>query len=285
MMSPPSLLKGTRLALIGVGVVGRILIQRLQAAGLRKDQLMVCDDDPARGARVQREFGLKVCPLTDACCRADIWLIATPPDAVLPTLQVLAPRLGEGHTVISFAAGVPMAHLEAALPETVAVARIMPSALARIGRGVHPVAYGRGCTLDVRAQVQEILNALGESIILEDGQMDWAVGLTGATMRWLVPVLEGMTQAGLEAGLSPDNARWVAAHMLAGVAAMALETDLDFEEMRSLTSLAVADEEAIAIIFREAARRAQARAAAMHAREEEASTAAATSTEEPPSPD
>ncbi len=256
-------LQDKRLAIIGVGVIGRILIQRLRAAGLRNNQIMVCDADPQRGARVQRELGVKVCPLTDACCRADIWLISTPPKAVIPTLETLSPRLGEGQIVISFAAGVSMARLEKIIPESVAAARIMPNALSLIGRGVNPVAYGRDCTLDVRVQVQALLNTLGDSIVIEDDQMDWAVGLTGASMRWLLPVLEGMTQAGVDAGLSPTDARWVAAKMMAGVAALALETDMSFEEMKALTSVNTADEEAIARIFREAAHRARDLAASL----------------------
>ncbi len=256
-------LNDRRLALIGAGVIGRILIQRLQFLHFPRKQLMLCDADPARGARLQREFGLKTCPLADECCRADIWLIATPPAAVIPTLRTLTARLRPGQVVISFAAGVSLARLEAETPLGVAVVRIMPNALSLIGRGVNPVAYGRGRTLQSMAEVQAILNALGESIVLEDDQMDWAVGLTGASMRWLLPVLEGMTQAGLDAGLSAADARWLAAKMMAGTAALALETDKSFDEMKALTSVQAADEDAIRRIFRDAARRARAMAAEM----------------------
>ena len=246
-----------RLALIGVGVIGSILIKRLDELNFPEEQLMLCDADPARAARLQQEFGLKTCPLSDDCCRADIWLIATPPAAVLPTIRSVASRLQPGQIVISFAAGAPLHWLETEIPMGVAVARIMPNALSLVGRGVNPVAYGRGCTLQVLAQVQAILNALGESIVLEDEQMNWAVGLTGATMRWLLPVLEGMTQAGLDAGLTQADARWLAAKMMAGVAALALDTDMSFEELKRLTSIQVADEDEIRQIFRQAAHRAR----------------------------
>ncbi len=254
-----------RLALIGVGVVGRMLIRRLEALHFPSRQIMLCDPDPERGARLQRELGLKTCPLLDECCRADIWLIATPPKAVLPTIRAIAPRLNPGQTVISFAAAVSLARLQAELPEDVAVARIMPSALAMIGKGVHPVAYGRGCTLQVRAEVQALASVLGESIVLEDSQMNWAVGLTGATMRWLLPVLAGMTQAGMDAGLNEADARWLAALMMAGTASLALETNFPFEELKKLTSVQVVDEEQIARIFREAAHRAKTLADEMEA--------------------
>lgn len=246
-----------RLALIGVGVVGRILIQRLKTNGFPAERLIICDADPQRGNRAQREFNLKTCPLDDLCCRADIWLIATPPVAVLPTIQSIEDRLRPGQTVISFAAGVSMAQLEDELPLGVAAVRVMPNALSLIGRGVNPVAYGRECTLETRAKVQALLNVLGESIVLKDSQMNWAVGLTGASMRWLLPVLQGMALAGRDAGLSEADARWIAAEMMAGTAALALDTKMSFEEMKALTSVQVTDEEEIIELFREAARRAK----------------------------
>jgi pyrroline-5-carboxylate reductase len=76
-------------------------------------------------------------------------------------------------------------------------------------------------------------------------------------MRWLLPVLEGMTHAGLDADLTESDARWLAARMMAGVAALALETDLTFDEMRSLTSVQVVDEDDIRNIFYQAAHRAR----------------------------
>jgi len=252
-----------RLALIGVGVIGRILLQRLEALHWPRQHLILCDADPARGARLQQEFKRKTCPLEDDCCRADVWLIATPPASVLPTLQTISPRLQPGQLVISFAAGVPLHQLEALTPPEVAVARIMPNALSLIGQGVNPVAYGRGCSLQTLAEVQAILNALGENIVLQDEQMNWAVGLTGAAMRWLLPVLEGMTQAGLDAGLTAADARWLAAKMMAGVSALALETTRSFDEMKRLTAIQAADEDEIRRIFREAAHRAKAMAEAL----------------------
>jgi pyrroline-5-carboxylate reductase len=68
-------------------------------------------------------------------------------------------------------------------------------------------------------------------------------------MRGLIPVLEGMTQAGIEAGLSPANARRIAAKVMLGTAALVLETDLPFEQLKSLTPMQTVDEGVVTQLF------------------------------------
>jgi pyrroline-5-carboxylate reductase len=193
----------------------------------------------------------------DAACAADAILIASPPPTVADVLRAIAGRLHPGQVVISFAAAVPLSRLEALVPPGVAMARIMPTAPSLVGQGMNPVAYGVSTTPEARALIEAILAALGQSIEVQDGQMAWCVGLAGAAMRSVLPVLEGMAQAGVEAGLSPDAARRVAAQTMLGTAALALDTDLPFDQIKSLTPMQTVDEAAVADLFRSAARQAR----------------------------
>jgi pyrroline-5-carboxylate reductase len=86
--------------------------------------------------------------------------------------------------------------------------------------------------------------------------MNWCVGLTGAAMRSLLPALEGMTRAGRDAGLSPADARTVAAQAMRGTASLVLQTDLTFEQLKALTPMETVDETALAQVLQDAARSA-----------------------------
>jgi pyrroline-5-carboxylate reductase len=147
--------------------------------------------------------------------------------------------------------------LESWLPSEVMVARVMPNAPSLFGQGMNPVAYGRRITPEGRALVRSVLNCLGETLEVSDELMNWCVGLSGAAMRSLLPALEGMTQAGIEAGLSAEDARRVAAQAMLGTAAVALQTELSFEEIKSLTPMQTVDEAAVAKTYLEAARAAK----------------------------
>jgi pyrroline-5-carboxylate reductase len=87
--------------------------------------------------------------------------------------------------------------------------------------------------------------------------MNWRVGLTGAAMRSLLPSLEGMTQAGVEAGFAEDKARRLAAQAMVGTAALVLERDLSFDTIKSLTPMETVDESTMRQLFADSARTAK----------------------------
>lgn len=251
-------LHAQRFAIVGVGNIGRILIDRLLAAGVEPGRVVVCDNDAARGQAAADEFGVRAVSLPDeAACTANLILLATPPKVVLDVVQAIAPHLQPGQVLVSFAALISLERLEAAVPPGVAVARVLPNAPSLVGAGMNPVAFGRTATPEARELVAALLAVLGDSIEVTDEQMNWCAGLSGAAMRSLLPGLEGMVRAGVEAGLSPGDARRVAAEVMRGTAALALETDASFADLKALTPMETIDEVAVVELFYEAARRAK----------------------------
>ncbi len=251
------MLRDKHLMVIGAGNIGRILLERLHAAGVPADHLTVYDSDPDRGQTAAAQFGVRVVSLTDEmACSADAVLIATPPPTIPQVVQALK-WLRPGQVIVSFAAAVPLERLEALTPPGVSVARVMPNAPSLVGRGMNPVAFGTSVTPEARALVETLLAALGETIVVHDEQMNWCVGLTGAAMRSVLPVLEGMTQAGVEAGLEVESAQQVAAQVMLGTAALVLQTGLAFAEIKALTPLVTVDEAWVSQLFHDAARAAK----------------------------
>jgi pyrroline-5-carboxylate reductase len=251
------ILGDSRWVIIGAGNVGSILLERLRSAGVPADHILVSEEEAGRCERVSTRFGVRAARLGDGSMgAADVFLLATPPGAVLQALNALKARLRPGQAVISFAAAVSLARLEAAVPPGVAVVRVMPNAPSLIGEGMNPVVYGGSVEPRVRERVETLLAELGRSVGVRDDQMNWCVGLTGAAMRTLLPALEGMTRAGMEADLSPADARTVAAQAMRGTASLVLQTDLTFEQLKGLTPMETVDEAALTQVLQDAARSA-----------------------------
>ena len=129
-------LLGKRIAVIGAGNIGRILLERLMTSGIPAADLMICDSDPARAEEASRRFKPRACSLTEEPLpRSDIFLLAAAPKAIPAILEALAPQLRQGQVVVSFAAAVPLSRLEALVPSGVAVARSCPTHRRKSARG------------------------------------------------------------------------------------------------------------------------------------------------------
>ncbi len=204
------------------------------------------------------QYGIRTGILADeTVCEADALLLTVPPREVFNALLVFADWVCKCRLVISFAAAVPLSKIEAMLRPGTSVARVMPNAPSLVGQGMNPVAYGSAVTVEERALVEAILSTLGDTLVVLDEQMNWCVGLTGAAMRSLLPVLEGMTRAGVAAGFSEAEARRMAAQVMLGTAALALQTDQSFEQIKCLTPMETVDEAALAQLFYMAAETAK----------------------------
>lgn len=251
-------LQNRHFAILGVGNIGRILVARLLEAGVRKDCLGVYDSNPEALTRASQDFGLaEFHPTAETMGGVDVFLLAASPKAVPEILQSLSAGLRAGQMVVSFAAAIPLSRLEAVVPQGVQVARVMPNAPSLVGEGMNPVVYSKAVTPEGRATIKALLSTLGRTIEVRDEQMNWCVGLSGAAMRSMLPALEGMTRAGVEAGLAEKEARQVAAAVMLGTARLALNTDLSFVEIKALTPMQTLDEAHLAQLLEEAARTAK----------------------------
>jgi pyrroline-5-carboxylate reductase len=249
-----------RLAIVGVGNVGRILLARLMTSGVPPERLVICDADPTRAASAAKDWPVKIATLTDPeVCSAEVVLLAVPPKAVPDVLRKLTVRLHPGQLVVSFAATVPLSLLESLVPVGVSVARVMPNAPSLVGQGMNPVVYSDLMDPSWEEVIEAILATLGDWIEVDDGQMNWCVGLTGATMRTILPASEGLVRAAEMAGFPPQDARRLAAQALRGTAALLSETALPLEDIKNLTPMETVDEAALSQLIFEATRGAKER--------------------------
>ncbi|MCC7202001.1 MAG: NAD(P)-binding domain-containing protein [Nitrospirae bacterium] len=252
------MLKDKRWAIIGTGNIGTLLCKRLLSAGVRPNHLAVYDITPGSTDYLVRETSVKTLSLNrESFQDIDVILIATPPKAVKGFLSQTAEWLHPNHLIISFANAVSLNRLETLTPEGVGIIRVNPNIPSLIGEGINPVVYGRHVTVEAKQLVEELLGILGKTISVRDDQMNWLVGLTGASMRSILPVLEGLIKAGTEAGLSSEEARAVAAQVLVGTADLVLQTGLTIDELKAMTPLVTVDENALSNMIFNAARRAK----------------------------
>jgi len=256
-----------RLAIVGVGLLGGVLVDRLRTCGAcSQGQIIACEPRPERREEISEWAGVVATDDNARAAEADVIVLAVPPGQVIPVLEALAPQLTPQHLVVSTAAAVPLAAMERAAGEGVPVVRMLPNSPALVGQGVTPVCYGRAVTPEIRALAGRLLACWGDGVEIPEAQMNLCVGLTAAAPTTIFPVIAALAQAGVDGGLERDVALRLAAGVVRGSGALVLETGQSPAALMALTPLQPLREAEAKALFVEAVKKATASADGLQAR-------------------
>lgn len=123
----PDVLRGTSIAILGYGLLGRPLAQNLRDAigsGPDPARVIVGSDDDASSTRAHAD-GFEVLSLVDAAARADVALMLLPDEVQPECMPAIGTRLRPGSTLL-FASGYALAYGLVKLPEGVDVVLFAP---------------------------------------------------------------------------------------------------------------------------------------------------------------
>lgn len=221
-----------RLAVVGGGNMGAALIGGLLNAGWAAGDLAVVEVLASRADQLRAMFpGVAVTDAVPQCVAAVI--AVKPPDVAAACTAAAA----AGATrLLSIAAGIPLATLQAAAGAKVAVVRAMPNTPALVGEGAAAISAGAAATDDDLAWAQEILGAVGIVVRVPETELDAVTGLAGSGPAYLFLVAESLIVAGVAAGLSQENSEALVTQLFVGSAALLRDRGEPAELRRMVTS-------------------------------------------------
>ena len=210
-----------KLLIVGGGRMGEALLGGLIAAGREPGELGVAEVAAARREELaQAHPGVTI---VETPVAADGVLLAVKPVDVAQTARA-AGEAGCAR-VLSVAAGITTAVIEAALPHPLPVVRAMPNTPALIGAGAAAISPGTHAGEADLAWAEEILGAVGVVVRVPEGSLDAVTGLSGSGPAYVFLVAEAMADAGVLAGLPRDVAETLAFQTLLGSARLLAEGD------------------------------------------------------------
>jgi pyrroline-5-carboxylate reductase len=217
---------GRRIAVIGSGTMGRTIAAGMLRAGVAAaDRLFVTDHVQADAESLATELGARAAPdNASASAGADVVLLCVKPKDVASVLEELTTRQALAHhpLVISIAAGVTIATIEAALGQTAIVVRAMPNTPCLIGKGMTVVAKGSHATDEHLAIAQEIFSSLGRCVALEEKHLNAVTAVSASGPAFLYVVIEALADGGVMCGLPRGIATELVAQTTLGAAEMVL---------------------------------------------------------------
>jgi pyrroline-5-carboxylate reductase len=211
---------------LGTGKMATALARGFRDSGLVPPRQII-GSDPAPGARqaFKKATGGRITVRNAAVVEsARVLILATKPDQAASVLREVHDQVTRRHLLISIAAGVPIATLEAALPSRSRVVRVMPNTPALVGAAAAGYALGKSATRADGQLVQRLLSTVGLAVCIKEALMDAVTGLSGSGPAYVYQFIEALSDGGVAVGLPREMATRLAAQTVLGAARMVIET-------------------------------------------------------------
>lgn len=223
------------LAVVGGGRMGEALL-----AGIVRrsgpEGVVVCERSAERGAELAGRYGVDLVDLPGAAARARVVLLAVKPQDVDGLLGLLAGHLDADHLVVSVAAGVTTARIEAALAPGVPVVRVMPNTPALVEEGMSVLSAGAHAGERHLDEAEQLLAAVGRVRRVPEEQQDAVTALSGSGPAYFFYLVEAMVDAGVALGLTRELSTDLIVQTALGAAVMLRDSGDDAEALRAAVS-------------------------------------------------
>ncbi len=217
------MLKGKKIGFIGAGMMAEAFARGLLKAGVSPDAMLASDPSETRQV-LFGELGIRCAADNRAVAEsADILMFVVKPHLIPEVAKALADTIKPEQLVLSIAAGIPVAAVEALLKPGIPVVRVMPNTPCLVGEGAIGIAPGKNVSRAHADLAVEVLGACGTVAEVTDDKMDAVTGLSGSGPAYVYTFIEALAAGGLRMGLPRDAALTLAAQTVLGAAKMVLE--------------------------------------------------------------
>ncbi len=225
-----------RIAIIGGGRIGEALLAGLLSAGW--SDIVVTSRRAERVAELAERHGVDATTSNgDAVRGAAIVVIAVKPQDIDALLDDIGSVLSPEQTVISVAAAIPTARIEAKLSESVPVVRAMPNAPSTVHEGMAGIAPGAHAGDPQLAVAEDVLSHLGRVVRVPEQAMDAITAVSGSGPAYFALLAEAMIEAGILLGLSREISTTLVVQTMLGTAKQLRDEGMHPVELReSVTS-------------------------------------------------
>jgi len=224
------------LLLVGAGKMGGAMLDRWIERGLDPGEVTILDPylEGERWANCAKIGIATARTVREAADRAyKVIVLAVKPQSMSDALKQLPPLVASGTIVLSIAAGIRLATLEAGLPKEQPVVRAMPNTPAQVGMSMTVAVANTALSKDARGIVDFLLSSIGKLAWIEEERLiDAVTAVSGSGPAYVFLLAECLADAAREAGLPGALADLLARQTVAGSGALLADSSLPPETLR-----------------------------------------------------
>jgi len=216
-------MKHQKLCIIGAGNIGLAIAKGLVESGtFRASQITLTR---RKITHLESYQALGYCITSDnleAIKSSNIVLIAVEPQQINALFNEIGSEMNtESHTLISVVSGLSIQQLKKLTRADVKIIRAMPNTAIGIRQSMTCLAAEdpESHAMDL---AKTIFDAVGESLIIDEGQMSPATALAACGIAFFLRMIRAASQGGIEIGFHPETALLMAAQTAKGAASLLL---------------------------------------------------------------
>lgn len=225
------------IAIIGTGSMGGAILGGLLAPDVTVDGgIRVTNRTEAKAALLRRDGVTSTSTELDAesnrvaVADAAVVMLAVKPPMIAGALREIAGALSPDAVVISVAAGVTIASMEAIVPNP--VLRAMPNTPSVIGLGVTGLSAGSRVSQDQLATASAVFGTVGSVVVVPEERIDALSTISGSGPAYVYYLIEQLTRTAVGLGFAAGEAREMVVGTFRGAAQLAAVSDAEPAELR-----------------------------------------------------
>ncbi|MRT20961.1 pyrroline-5-carboxylate reductase [Comamonas sp. CAH-2] len=215
----------TRIAFIGGGNMASAIIGGLIANGLPASQITVVEPFEAARDALKAKFGIDALPAASAAlAAADLVVWAVKPQTFKDAAAAAAPHTAQV-LHLSVAAGITTDSIAQWLG-TGRIVRAMPNTPALVSKGMTGLFARPEVDAEGQALIERVIGTTGQLVWVDaEAKLNAVTALSGSGPAYVFLLLEAMTQAGVDMGLTAEQAYQMAVATFQGASELAARSD------------------------------------------------------------
>lgn len=197
-----------KIAIIGCGNMGMAFARSfIQYDLVKKENLLLIEKSQERAAALREEkAGIVVDTISPQIADYELVILSVKPQDFALVAPELKAVLKPEQVILSIMAGIPMSKIQDFLSHKLVV-RAMPNTPAMLGMGITGFTAAEGISFAKLLKVENLINATGRSVYLEDESMiDAVTALSGSGPAYFYYVVKHMIEAGKKMGFEESMA-------------------------------------------------------------------------------
>ena len=225
---------GRTLAVLGAGKAGEALIAGVITAGWREpSEIVATARHEERLRELAERHGIRTTvDNAEAVEGAGIVVIGVKPQDIEGLLREISGTVTAEQTVLSIAAAIPTALIEAHLRDGVPVVRAMPNTPMTVHEGMAGIAPGAHAAEEHLVRAEEVLSSVGRAVRVDEPYMDAITAVSGSGPAYFALLAESMIEAGILLGLSREVSTDLVVQTMLGTAKMLRDEGIHPVELR-----------------------------------------------------